>query len=88
MSNMFKAKKEDLEQHEKKEAALLVRASRASSRERRDLQRPTDENNVLVLRHRQFVQTIKESLAGPGREFQEECEQFQQYKRRRLGEPR
>ena len=70
---MFKVKKEDLEQCEKKEVALLVRAPRASARERRDMQRTIDENKVLVLRHRQVEQTCKESLADAVREFQEKC---------------
>ena len=54
--NMLKTKKEDLEQYEKKEAVLLARSP---SHDWRDLQRVIDENRVLVLRHRQFVQTCK-----------------------------
>ena len=53
--NMLKVK--DVEQYEKKEAALLVRAPRALHRERRDMQKTIGENKVLVLRHRQIVQT-------------------------------
>ena len=64
---MLKAKKEDLEQYEKKEAALLAR-------ERREWQRVVDENKVLIPHHRQVVQTTKEKLANLMREVQEKRE--------------
>ena len=79
--HLLNTKKEDLEQFEK-EAALLALDPRATSRERREWQRMVGENKVLVLRHRQDVQTPKEKLANGLREMQE---QFQLHKRRRLG---
>ena len=52
--------------------ASLARA--VSSRDKRTLQKPVDENNTLILHERQLVQTAKEKLASLMREMQEKRE--------------
>ena len=71
---MLKTKKDDLERYEKQTAALLERAPRAASRNRRERQKLVDENNALFLHHRQVVQTTKGQLASLMREMQEKLE--------------
>ena len=72
--HMFKTKRDDLEWYEKQTAALLERAPRAASRDRREWQKVVDENNVLIMRYRQLVQNTKENLASLTREMHEERE--------------
>ena len=50
--NLLKTKKEELEHVKKNEVVLLERASRASARERRALQRALDEEEASILHHR------------------------------------
>ena len=71
---MLKTKKDDLERYEKQTAAILERALRAASRNRREWQKLVDENNALLLHHRQPVQTTKGQLASLMREMQEKRE--------------
>ena len=63
--------KEDLERYEEQTAAILERAPRAASRNRCEWQKVVDEDNALILHHRQVVQTTKEKLASLMREMQE-----------------
>ena len=72
--HMLKTKKEDLARNEEETAAILERALRAASRNRRECQKVVDENNALILHHRQSVQTTKEKLAFLMREMQENRE--------------
>ena len=69
---MLKTKKESCTVREA--AALLELAPRAASRNRREWQKVVDENNALILHHRQLVQTTKEKLASLMREMQEKRE--------------
>ena len=62
-------------------------ACRASLRERRELLRALDENEVCILHH-QVVQTCRESMAVVIREFQQKHDLFQQYKCRHHGDRR
>ena len=70
--HMLMTKKEDLARYEKQTAALLERAPRAASRNRR--QKLVDENDALIQHHRQVVQATKEQLASLMRELQEKRE--------------
>ena len=72
--HMLKTMKEDLARYEKQTAALLERAPRAASHNRREWQKVVDENNALILHQRQLVQTTKEKLASLMREMQEKRE--------------
>ena len=71
---MLKTKKDDLERYKKQTAALLDRAPRAASRNRRERQKLVDENNAVLLHHRQVVQTTKDQLAPLMRQMQEKRE--------------
>ena len=81
--HMLKTKKEDLEKYEKQTAAILERAPRAASRDRREWQKVVDESNAQILHHHQLVHTTKEKLASLMREMHEKREL---HKRMRLGD--
>ena len=50
--------------YEKQTAAPLERAPRAGSRNKREWQKLIDENNALILHHRQVVQRKRERAAA------------------------